>query len=225
MWAYKIAFEVPYDRPARQRERLHIDAPIRADTWIGRGQPPGARLQRRWRNPPRLNVLDRALTLVYVLWEIEPHAILAWILVKDPERFPLAALRLGATFDATLLGYFAAPTAPPWWASEREGRMGRAVRRVTLEVVKDVRGDPRPGIDHSPGANPWAAFPSDHFASSLMAAAVLADSSPRGAAAAGLYALALGFALVYTGEHYVIDLIAGAMLAAAVYVAAGKILT
>ena len=62
------------------------------------------------------------------------------------------------------------------------------------------------------GGNPLAAMPSLHFATSLMAALLLA----RGGAArrrAGLPLCAtLGFALVYLGEHYVIDLLAGAAL-------------
>jgi membrane-associated phospholipid phosphatase len=220
MWAYKIAFEIPYDRPAELRERLDVDTPIRVDRRLGGGQPPGERLQRRWRDPPRLSALDRVMTFVYALWEAEPHLALAWILLNDRDRFPLAALRLGATFDATLLGYALRPTAPPWWASEREGRMGRAVRRVTLEVFKELRGQPRPGTDHNSDANPWAAFPSDHFASAAMAAAVLTQSSRTGGAAAAVYAVMLGAALVYTGEHYVSDLVAGAALAAGIYFAA-----
>jgi len=64
MWAYKIAFEVPYDRPERLRARLRIDEPIRFDTRIGLGTPPGRRLQRALRRPPRLTTLDRAVTAV-----------------------------------------------------------------------------------------------------------------------------------------------------------------
>jgi membrane-associated phospholipid phosphatase len=66
------------------------------------------------------------------------------------------------------------------------------------------------------GGNPLAAMPSLHFATSLMAALLLAETGPLAGAAGWTYALTLGFALVYLGEHYVIDLIAGAALTAAV---------
>jgi membrane-associated phospholipid phosphatase len=66
------------------------------------------------------------------------------------------------------------------------------------------------------GGNPWAAMPSLHFATSLMAALLLAESGPVAGAVGWSYALALGFALVYLGEHYVVDLLAGAALVAAV---------
>lgn len=221
MWAYKIGFEIPHDRPERHYRRLHVDGPLDLDRRLGGGKVPSAALQRRLRRPPRLSALDRAAALFYSTWEAVPHLALAWILVRRPERFPAAAARLGATFAGTLPGYFAYPAAPPWWASEREGRMGRAVRRVTLEVEKELHGEPRPGSDHDTGANPWASMPSDHFASSAMTAAILAELDPRAGAAGAAYTALLGTALVYTGEHYVVDLAAGLALAALVYAAAG----
>ena len=66
------------------------------------------------------------------------------------------------------------------------------------------------------GGNPWAAMPSLHFATSVVAAISLAETG-RGEGAVGwAYALTLGFALVYLGEHYVTDLAAGAALVVAV---------
>src|SRR4029078_535610 len=51
-----------------------------------------------------------------------------------------------------------------------------------------------------------------HSARSLRAARVLTEAGPVEGAVGWTYALALGFALVYLGEHYVVDLIAGAAL-------------
>ena len=93
--------------------------------------------------------------------------------------------------------------------------MDGQVRRVNVEMLRALRDQPRPGTpsDHEAGANPWAAWPSDHFASALSAAMALAEADFRAAVAAFAYAAGLGFALVYTGEHYVIDLLLGAALA------------
>ncbi len=66
------------------------------------------------------------------------------------------------------------------------------------------------------GGNPLAAMPSLHFATSVMAALLLAEASPVAGALGFSYAATLGFALVYLGEHYVVDLLAGAALAVAV---------
>ncbi len=219
MWAYKVAFEVPHDRPEQQRARLRIDTPIAIDRKLGFGVPPSQRLQRRLRRPPGLTPLDRVLTGIYAFWEAEPHLALGWLLSRHPARFPGAALRMALTFDATLVGYFIAPTAPPWWASEIEGRMDGEVRRVTAEAMRALRGKSRPGLprDHVSGSNPWAAWPSDHFASALSAAIALAEAEPRAGIIGFAYAGALGFTLVCTGEHYVIDLMLGTVLALAVH--------
>ena len=56
------------------------------------------------------------------------------------------------------------------------------------------------------GGNPWAAMPSLHFATSLMAAISLSEAGRVEGAVGWGYALTLGFALVYLGEHYVTDL-------------------
>jgi membrane-associated phospholipid phosphatase len=64
--------------------------------------------------------------------------------------------------------------------------------------------------------NPFAAMPSLHFGTSVAAARILSDIGPRHGAVGWAYASTLGFGLVYLGEHYVVDLIAGAVLADAI---------
>ena len=64
--------------------------------------------------------------------------------------------------------------------------------------------------------NPLAAMPSLHFATSLVAALSLAEVGKVEGALGWTYAGTLGFALVYLGEHYVTDLLAGAALVAVV---------
>ena len=73
------------------------------------------------------------------------------------------------------------------------------------------------------GRNPFAAMPSLHFGTSVMAAHVLGQVGRKEAVAGWTYAFGLGFALVYLGEHYVTDLIAGFALAEAVRIAAPRV--
>jgi membrane-associated phospholipid phosphatase len=56
-------------------------------------------------------------------------------------------------------------------------------------------------------------MPSLHFATSVTAAHVLAETGPVAGALGWAYATTLGLALVYLGEHYVVDLAAGLALA------------
>jgi membrane-associated phospholipid phosphatase len=213
MLAYKNCFELPNDDPDRLRERTHVDFPIRVDRLIGLGRPPSQRLQRRLRRRGHLSRLDKALTFFYWTWEVEPHAVMAWIRWRHPERFAAAAARLATVFDLTLIGYWGVPSAPPWWASEQAGRMDGDVHRVMVEVAHWVKGQRAPTQgDHKVGANPFAAMPSDHFASASMTAILLGELDPLYGAAGWGYALLLAFTLVYLGEHYVTDLLAGLAL-------------
>jgi membrane-associated phospholipid phosphatase len=217
MWAFTMVHELPYDDPDRLRARLRIRYPLLADRFVGRGRLPGARLQRRLARVRGVAVLDRLLTWVHWLWFVEPYAALAFILVRHPERFPTAARRLAAVFDAGCAVYFAVPTAPPWWAAEQGHTEGEKVRRIMEEVGRETWGSAWPKMYGALGGNPWAAMPSLHLATSACAAISLAETG-RGAGAAGWgYALTLGFALVYLGEHYVTDLLAGAGLVAAAH--------
>jgi membrane-associated phospholipid phosphatase len=182
---------------------------------LGGGRLPTVRLQRALARLGRANALDRGLAWVHWLWFIEPYAALALILVRHNERFPRAARQLAAVFDLGAAVYFAAPTAPPWWASE-QGLTGEAVRRIMVEVGEETWGEAWGPLYDALGGNPWAAMPSLHFATSLLAALLLAEAGGAEGAAGWGYAAALGFALVYLGEHYVTDLIAGAALVALV---------
>jgi membrane-associated phospholipid phosphatase len=217
MWAYKNAFEMPADDESRLRCRAHCGYPIEVDRVIGAGTPPSQRVARRLRRRGHLSALDKALTFFYWTWEAEPHLALGWIRRRRPDHFPGAAGRLAATFDLTLLGYWIVPTAPPWWVSEKLGRMDGEVRRVMSEVADWLKRKPNPTEgDHEMGANPFAAMPSDHFASAVMTAILLTEQDRRLGTAGWGYALALAFALVYLGEHYLVDLLAGLVLALSV---------
>jgi hypothetical protein len=213
MWGFTMAHELPFDDPERLRRRLRVRYPIVSDRVIGLGKLPNVRLQRALSAPGRVDAKDHALAWVHWLWFFQPHLSLLWILVRDDDRFPRAARQMSATYDLGCAVYFAVPTAPPWWASEQGHTGDEEVRRIMVEVGERFWGRAWPTLYDSLGGNPWAAMPSLHFASSLVAAMLLAEMGPGPGAAGWSYAITLGFALVYLGEHYVTDLLAGAALA------------
>jgi membrane-associated phospholipid phosphatase len=215
MWGFTMAHELPYDDPARLRERLRTRYPIVVDRAIGLGSLPTVRLQRALARLPGVRRLDLVLTWVHWLWFLEPYAALIFILIRHPERFPRAARQLAAVFDIGCAVYFLVPTAPPWWASEQE-LTGEQVRRVMREVGEETWRGAWPAMYGALGGNPWAAMPSLHFATSAMAAISLSEAGRIPGTIGWAYALTLGFALVYLGEHYVTDVGAGAALVAAV---------
>jgi len=215
MLAFTFVHEIPYDDPEKLRARLRSRYPIAIDKTIGRGRLPNAALQRAFAKVPGRRGLDRFLAYTHWAWFIEPYLALFVILTRHNERFPRAARQMAAVFDLGCATYFAVPTAPPWWASE-QGQTGEEVRRIMVEVGERTWGSAWPKMYETLGGNPWAAMPSLHFGTSVSAAVSLSEAGKVEGALGWSYALTLGFALVYLGEHYVTDLLAGAALVAAV---------
>jgi membrane-associated phospholipid phosphatase len=224
MWAYLAAYKSPHDDPDAQARRVHIDYPIRADLVLGLGELPTVRLQRALarhdpKGAPRWRGLDRVLVWAHWSWFLVPHGTVAFILARRPAKFPRAAVLTYAVFDLGASVYWLAPTAPPWYAAELAPELdGHAleVRRMMVEYGEHFWRDGWGSLYSVFGGNPLAAMPSLHFATSVMAALLLAEVSPVAGALGFSYAATLGFALVYLGEHYAVDLLAGAALTGAV---------
>jgi membrane-associated phospholipid phosphatase len=229
MWAYLAAYKSPHDDPDAQARRVHVEYPIRADRVLGAGELPSVRLQRALAgggpSGAQWSTLDSALVWAHWSWFVVPHGSLMYILVRRPERFTRAALLTYAVFDIGASVYWLAPTAPPWYAAAVAGERGEsapAVRRMMVEYGEAFWQDGWGSLYSVFGGNPLAAMPSLHFATSVMAALLLAEVGPTAGALGSAYAATLGFALVYLGEHYVVDLIGGAALTIAVRRAAPR---
>jgi membrane-associated phospholipid phosphatase len=206
---------MPDDDPDAFMPRVHVDYPIVADRVIGFGEIPTHRLQRALGRPDEVRLHDYALSWVHWSWFFVPHSTVAWLLLRHHDRFVRGAGLMAATFDLGCIVYWTVPTAPPWYAG-RSGRM-RPTRRIMEEAGERFWGRAWRRLYDSLQGNPFAAMPSLHFGTSVMAARMLQDVG-RGPGALGWsYALTLGFGLVYLGEHYVLDLIAGAALAEGVW--------
>jgi hypothetical protein len=216
MWAYLAAYEMPNDDPERLARRVRYRYPIAVDRAIGLGVPPTLRLQRRFTRPGSVNRFERVLAWCHWMWFFVPHGTVLYVLLRDREQFGRSAVRMYAVFDLGAVFYWAIPTAPPWWAAlhgDLEDDQAVHMRRMMIEYGEQFWGDRWGDLYDVLGGNPLAAMPSLHFATSLMAAHLLAETGPVAGAVGFSYAALLGLALVYLGEHYVADLIAGAALA------------
>jgi hypothetical protein len=227
MWAYIAAYEMPHDDPDRLAARVRIDYPIAVDRALGLGVTPTARLQHAFAKPGEISRFEAVLSWCHWLWFFVPHGAVAYVLVRDRDKlFPSAAARMYGVFDVGAFFYWALPTAPPWWAAER-GRLedGRAlnVRRMMIEYGPQAWGQLWAPLFQFLGGNPLAAMPSLHIATSMMAAHILTETGPVAGAVGWGYTGMLGLALVYLGEHYVIDLVGGVALAETVRRAAPRL--
>jgi membrane-associated phospholipid phosphatase len=217
MWAYLAAYEIPNDDPEALARKVRVHYPIVIDRALGLGQIPTARLQHAFARPGRIRRFERVLVFCHWAWFAVPHGTVGYILLRRPDRFASAAVRTYAVFDLGAIFYWVIPTAPPWWSAER-GHLGELegtppVRRMMIEYGQEFWGDRWGDLYDVLGGNPLAAMPSLHFATSLMAAHLLSEVGPVSGLVGWSYALTLGLALVYLGEHYAADLVAGAALA------------
>jgi len=215
MWAYLAAYEMPHDDPEALERRVRIDYPVQVDRVLGLGTPPTLRVQRLLSVPGHPRRAEKVLVWTHWLWFTVPHAATAYVLVRDRERFGRAAALTYAVFDLGAVAYWLVPTAPPWYAAQ-EGRLGNGttprVRRMMIEYGEQFWKHRWGPLYSLLGGNPLAAMPSLHFATSVNAAHLLAEVGPVEGALGWTYALTLGVALVYLGEHYVVDLLAGLAL-------------
>jgi len=201
----------------------NLGAPIRwtwpahVDRLIGGGVLPTTRLQEAVCGPtcgtaPRYPLLEFVATSVYA-----SHFVAAWVIavvlwMRNRDAWSAWMKRL---LSVNLLGIVAAilvPMAPPWLASQR-GYVAPDVFRMTSRSWNGI-GLNFSDLQVGTGVNLVAAMPSIHTATAALIAvyAILELRSPWRWSAL-LYLGAMCFTLVYFGEHYVIDEIAGVLLA------------
>jgi hypothetical protein len=216
MLAYVTAYKMPYDDPEALARRVRIDYPVRIDRLIGGGVTPTLRLQRALGTPGSFTAWEKLLVWSHWFWFAFPHGTVLYLILRHPERVNRGATRIYATFDIGLLGYWLLPTAPPWYAAA-EGRMEDGgtpeLRRMMVEYGEQFWKSGWAPLYGVLGGNPLAAMPSLHFATSVSAAHVLAETGKLHGLLGWAYTATLGTALVYLGEHYVVDLLVGLGLA------------
>ncbi len=202
---------------------VHIGMPITVDSWLFAGDLPSYWLQERLCGSPCVKSSEprwydlffavvytthfvAGLTLAMVLWLRSRGEWKKWM-----RRY------VGANLTALVI-YVIYPMAPPWMASE-EGYLTHEVMRITHRGWEEV-GLGRFHLVLTGVGNPVAAMPSLHagiaFLIALYGIQRFAHPSRWLLLA---YPLVMSLGLVYFGEHYVIDIVAGALLAAAVLAA------
>jgi membrane-associated phospholipid phosphatase len=153
---------------------------------------------------------DAAAALVYGTHFVSIPVVtgVAWFCLRDRFTAWIAAVLTFTTLGVG--GYIVYPAAPPWMASDT-GEIGPVTRISTLGwdyLHLDLAGQLT--VVGQQGSNPVAAMPSLHAGCSLLVALFLwplANTLWR-AVLLG-YVMLMAVTLVYTGEHYVVDVVAG----------------
>lgn len=184
--------------------------------WLWFLVPHGTLVYIMLRHPARF---DRSAVLTYAVFDT--GAMIYWILPTAPPWYAASHGGRGGDFDGRLVTSSRSPMgaqrpASPRASASSTARQEIAVRRMMVEYGEFFWKDGWGPLYSVLGGNPLAAMPSLHFATSMMAAQLLEETGPLAGALGWGYTATLGFALVYLGEHYVVDLIAGAALTTAI---------
>jgi hypothetical protein len=139
--------------------------------------------------------------------------LIIWLYKKSQFRFYKVSFYL--LIFLGLLGYLAIPTVPPWMASNIFSLLP-SIFRFNAVIFNMVIPDITSGFD----TNPIAAMPSLHAAFPILLGLIFWRIWRWRAFPFCLYAFLMLFAIVYTGDHYVTDIIAGGFLAVLCYLAA-----
>lgn len=198
------------------------------DRMLAGGLTPTERLQHAFYTPGSTGILDLLTTSVHTSYYVMPHLAavgLWWYGSRTGRRSAFRAYLAGsiAIMALGLLLYAVLPTSPPWLEATVDD--GMLVHRITRASNAGETRDPEQIYTFFTDPNPIAAMPSLHTAISVLMAAALWRVRPALGVAGGVYALAMGFSLIYLGEHYLIDVLAGAALSIAIAVVAGRWLT
>jgi len=204
---------------------VHFTMPIRFDEWLGGGTLPTEWLQRELCGDPcdrgsHPRWYDVVLTTVYASHFLTGLTLAAILWIRQREAWLLWMRRFVIINFGALVVYIVYPMAPPWMASE-EGYLAAPLPRLTGRGWADL-GLGRFDLVLQGVGNPVAAMPSLHagIAGLVATYGIWRLRSPLRFLLV-LYPFAMGLALVYYAEHYVVDLLAGWVLAALVMVGCG----
>jgi hypothetical protein len=206
----------PFYRPQIELEKI-----------VGLGTIPSHELQ-RWLWSGHMRTFDQIVIDVWHIHFLVPPllAFLCWV-NRRALFYRFAATMLVLSF-AGALAFAIFPAAPPWAASDR----GLIPHTVRIEqqgaVLVASEAMPAKGFSAVKLRNPYAAIPSLHGGYSLLVFLFVCVLVWRkrwrwwAVAVAALYPLAQGFAVVYTGNHYVVDLLIGYVFCALAFVAVDR---
>jgi hypothetical protein len=186
---------------------------LEADALLFGGTVPTVWLQDRlWHGSSHLRWYDYASWAVYVSYFLATYLLagLLWFFARARFRRYVGSVALLAGMAFVTFALF--PAAPPWLAS-REGVLDPTTRLIgpisghVPFLSFSFEGLFERGSEY---ANPVAAVPSLHAAYTLLITLFLWGSAPRWARPLlAAYPVAMAFALVYTAEHYVVDILLG----------------
>jgi hypothetical protein len=200
--------------------RAHTHPQFTIDQWLGRGRTVTEVLQSALWHPGNPHWWDYGIWAVYQSHFLVPlllAVLLSSVRDRQASQYIVGLVLLSW---AALATYWLYPAQPPWMVA-RDGLTGD-VTRIVHQMWADVGVDRAARVwtpshtGESRYANPIAALPSLHAAFPMLIAVTLRGRRRALDLLLAAYVLAMGFTLVYAGEHFVFDVVLGWAYAIAV---------
>jgi len=195
------------------------------------GTLPTIELQKLLYNPNRISWYDFVFTTLYVTHFVAPFVFGLFLWIKKRSAFHKFALALIILSYSAFITYYFLPSSPPWLTSQF-GYIPKIVK-VQNEVYTEVMAFFNiavKGVNDSlsfynyVGGNPVAAIPSLHASYPLLIFLFVLKFFKKYIWIPLIYMITVWFSIVYIGEHYIVDVLAGIMFTIASFLTANYLL-
>jgi len=193
---------------------LQVELPRNIDKALFFGHDPNVWMQHQlWSK--NIQWYDVYGSIIYFTHFFVPVATSVYLWIRYREQWLRYIRRFASVLFAGVLTYVVMPTVPPWMAASNkfpyqileplQRSTGRGWNWLGLETVSSVL------LRGQQWANPTAALPSLHAAFALFVVVFFWKQMPNKWVqyASLLFPLSMAWSLVYFGEHYVTDILAG----------------
>jgi len=207
-----FAYVLSAEYVSRFKLGVHYLPQLKAEEYLTPGPIPSVWLQEHFYHG-RTGVLEVFSFTMYISHFVVPLLLAVGLALSDRGR--AFTLLMFGILAASLLGeitFILAPTAPPWLAAQ-EGYVSH-LHHVLKHTLYDLDLTKLAGLDGDASKyNVTAAVPSLHVAFPVICilTAVRAQLPRAVVAVLVLNLLGVVFAIVYTGEHYLVDALAGVL--------------
>jgi PAP2 superfamily len=205
--------------------RFKLGVHVTPQIWAERHLTPGSRIPTVWLQEHlyhgRTGWLEVFSVAAYISHFVVPLLVAAALAIAGRSR-DFKILMFGILTVSVLgsITFLVAPTAPPWLASQ-DGSIG-GVHHILKQSLFDLHMTSLAGVEGDAGKyDVTAAVPSLHAAFPLIVLLTVVNARlPRWVAGLVAFQLvAVIFAIVYLGEHYVFDALVGLVFAAVAWLA------
>ena len=213
-WALMVVIYMAYDYSRGTADQWGIGVNYTAlrdlDSLITFGREPISGMQRRFYTPNDVKWYDVIGSVIYMTHFVFPVLPLVFLRIRNRASWLHYVRRFSLTLGISVFIFIIFPAAPPWMAS-REGYLppiqritGRGWLELHLKTVSKT-------LDRGAGVlNAVAPMPSLHAGMALLVALwFFRNCKPWIRIAALAFPVAMLTALVYFGEHFIIDGLAG----------------